>query len=271
MRRGLGSGPVFKPGFSPDRLLCAPDLGRLCALRRELVEAVGGIRPELGQVAEHDLLAAGNGTRRPGGPPAADPLSPPGAGRRRSAGRGEARRTLGPDGGGRRGGARAPPRTRDREGGSGERDRAGRAAAARSTPRSASSCAPTGGPPASALAPARASLAGPSRRGDRRGGAACPQLRPQRGRGPVPGAGREPRRRAGERRGADLLLAGGLASRRPPVRVGSASWSRRRSGRKSARSAGPSSIPTAGCATAGCESISRGSPARCPRRPISGR
>ncbi len=54
--QGVGSGPVFKPGFSPDRLLCAAYLGRLCALRRELVEAVGGIRPELGQVAEHDLL-----------------------------------------------------------------------------------------------------------------------------------------------------------------------------------------------------------------------
>jgi O-antigen biosynthesis protein len=53
---GARSGPVFKPGFSPDRLLSAPDLGRMCAIRRNLVEAAGGLQPELGPVAEHDLL-----------------------------------------------------------------------------------------------------------------------------------------------------------------------------------------------------------------------
>jgi hypothetical protein len=54
--RGTRSEPVFKPSFSPDRLLSAPDLGRLCAIRRALVDAAGGLRPELGPVAEHDLL-----------------------------------------------------------------------------------------------------------------------------------------------------------------------------------------------------------------------
>jgi O-antigen biosynthesis protein len=54
--QGVSSVPVFKAGFSPDRLLCAPYLGRFCALRTELVEVVGGIRPQLGAAAEHDLL-----------------------------------------------------------------------------------------------------------------------------------------------------------------------------------------------------------------------
>jgi hypothetical protein len=55
--QGLGSAPVFKPGFSPDRLLCSPYLGRLCALRTQLVAEVGGVRPQQSPVvAEHDLL-----------------------------------------------------------------------------------------------------------------------------------------------------------------------------------------------------------------------
>jgi O-antigen biosynthesis protein len=54
--RGARSDPVFKPGFSPDRLLSTPDLGRLCAIRRTLVELAGGLQPALGPVAEHDLL-----------------------------------------------------------------------------------------------------------------------------------------------------------------------------------------------------------------------
>jgi hypothetical protein len=54
--RGARSDPVFKPAFSPDRLLSAPDLGRLCAIRRALVEAAGDLHPGLGPVAEHDLL-----------------------------------------------------------------------------------------------------------------------------------------------------------------------------------------------------------------------
>jgi len=54
--RGTRSDPVFKPGFSPDRLLCAPYLGRLCAIRSELVRDAGGLDPKLGPAAEHDLL-----------------------------------------------------------------------------------------------------------------------------------------------------------------------------------------------------------------------
>ncbi len=53
---GRRSEPIFKPGFSPDRLLCTPYLGRLCAIRSELVKEAGGIQPALGPVAEHDLL-----------------------------------------------------------------------------------------------------------------------------------------------------------------------------------------------------------------------
>jgi hypothetical protein len=53
---GARSEPVFKPGFSPDRLLCSPYLGRLCAIRTSLIREVGGIEPALGPVAEHDLL-----------------------------------------------------------------------------------------------------------------------------------------------------------------------------------------------------------------------
>lgn len=54
--RGTRSEPIFKPGFSPDRLLHTPYLGRLCAIRTALVAEVGGIDAALGPVAEHDLL-----------------------------------------------------------------------------------------------------------------------------------------------------------------------------------------------------------------------
>ena len=54
--RSARSDPVFKAGFSPDRLLSAPDLGRLWAVRRALIEEAGRLQPALGPVAEHDLL-----------------------------------------------------------------------------------------------------------------------------------------------------------------------------------------------------------------------
>lgn len=54
--RGGRSDPIFKPGFSPDRLLCSPYLGRLCAMRTSVIRDAGGLEPALGPVAEHDLL-----------------------------------------------------------------------------------------------------------------------------------------------------------------------------------------------------------------------
>jgi GT2 family glycosyltransferase len=45
-----------KPAWSPDRLRCQPYTGRLTMLRADAVRAVGGLRPELGACAEHDLV-----------------------------------------------------------------------------------------------------------------------------------------------------------------------------------------------------------------------
>jgi O-antigen biosynthesis protein len=53
---GRCSEPTFKPAFSPDLLLSAHYLGRLCLLRRELVELTGGLDRDLGTAAEHDLV-----------------------------------------------------------------------------------------------------------------------------------------------------------------------------------------------------------------------
>ncbi len=48
--------PFHKPGWSPDRLRCQPYTGRLTLARTEIVSEVGGLRPELASVAEHDLV-----------------------------------------------------------------------------------------------------------------------------------------------------------------------------------------------------------------------
>lgn len=48
--------PFHKPGWSPDRLRCQPYTGRLTLARSEVVREVGGLRPELASVAEHDLV-----------------------------------------------------------------------------------------------------------------------------------------------------------------------------------------------------------------------
>ena len=53
---GGRSNPFLKPGWSPDRLRCQPYTGRLCALRRSAVEAVGGLRPAAAGAGEHDLV-----------------------------------------------------------------------------------------------------------------------------------------------------------------------------------------------------------------------
>jgi GT2 family glycosyltransferase len=62
-----GSGvrkPFHKPAWSPDRLRCQPYTGRLTLLRADLAREVGGLRPELGACAEHDLvLRAGERAR----------------------------------------------------------------------------------------------------------------------------------------------------------------------------------------------------------------
>lgn len=48
--------PVFKPPWSPDLLLCAPYVGRACAVRRSVLEAAGGFREGFEGAEEHDLL-----------------------------------------------------------------------------------------------------------------------------------------------------------------------------------------------------------------------
>lgn len=53
---GRRSDPVFKPYWSPELLLSAPYTGRLCVMRRELFEAVGGVREGFEGAEEHDLM-----------------------------------------------------------------------------------------------------------------------------------------------------------------------------------------------------------------------
>jgi GT2 family glycosyltransferase len=48
--------PFYKPDWSPDRLRCQPYLGRAVLVRRDLIDEAGGWRPELGRVAEFDLM-----------------------------------------------------------------------------------------------------------------------------------------------------------------------------------------------------------------------
>jgi GT2 family glycosyltransferase len=62
---GVRVEPFHKPAWSPDRLRCQNYLGRLTALRRELVDAVGGFRDEVTGAHEWDLLLrAGERARR---------------------------------------------------------------------------------------------------------------------------------------------------------------------------------------------------------------
>lgn len=53
---GRRSAPWFKGVWDPDLFLSQNFLGRLCAVRRDLVLAKGGLRPGFGDAAEHDLL-----------------------------------------------------------------------------------------------------------------------------------------------------------------------------------------------------------------------
>ena len=48
--------PAFKPYWSPDLLLSGPYVGRLCVMRRGLVEAAGGVRDGFGGAEEQDLV-----------------------------------------------------------------------------------------------------------------------------------------------------------------------------------------------------------------------
>jgi O-antigen biosynthesis protein len=48
--------PVLKPHWSPDLLLSSNYIGRLCVVRRSLVEVVGGFASSLHEGGEHDLL-----------------------------------------------------------------------------------------------------------------------------------------------------------------------------------------------------------------------
>ncbi|HEX2728793.1 MAG TPA: glycosyltransferase, partial [Rubrobacteraceae bacterium] len=53
---GVRQAPAFKPYWSPEMLLSVPYIGRLCAIRRELLEASEGFRRGFEGAEEHDLL-----------------------------------------------------------------------------------------------------------------------------------------------------------------------------------------------------------------------
>jgi GT2 family glycosyltransferase len=53
---GRRSDPVFKPYWSPDLLLSEPYVGRLCVIRKSLIEAAGGVREGFEGAEEHDLV-----------------------------------------------------------------------------------------------------------------------------------------------------------------------------------------------------------------------
>ncbi len=55
-RRGVPGRPWFKPDWSPETLLTRDYVGRLCLLRRALVDAVGGVRDVLGSAKWYDAL-----------------------------------------------------------------------------------------------------------------------------------------------------------------------------------------------------------------------
>jgi GT2 family glycosyltransferase len=50
------SDPVFKPGWSPERLRTQMYVGKVCALRRTAIAAAGGLDPELEEAHEWDLV-----------------------------------------------------------------------------------------------------------------------------------------------------------------------------------------------------------------------
>ena len=54
--RGSHRDPFFKPDWSPDRLRAQHYTGRLAAYRRNLVIEVGGVRAEMLDAYEHDLV-----------------------------------------------------------------------------------------------------------------------------------------------------------------------------------------------------------------------
>lgn len=58
------SAPIFKPYWSPDLLLSSPYVGRLCAIRRELVEKAGRFREGFERAEEYDLLLRVSGRTR---------------------------------------------------------------------------------------------------------------------------------------------------------------------------------------------------------------
>jgi O-antigen biosynthesis protein len=62
---GAPSDPRLKPDWSPDRLRAYPYTGRLAVFRRSVLDAAGGIRPELALALDHDVaLRVGERARR---------------------------------------------------------------------------------------------------------------------------------------------------------------------------------------------------------------
>lgn len=54
--RGLPSDPWFKPDYAPETLLTRDAIGRLCGIRRPLLERAGGVRQVLGSARWYDAL-----------------------------------------------------------------------------------------------------------------------------------------------------------------------------------------------------------------------
>ena len=53
---GQRRAPRFKPSWSPDLLMCLPYIGRLCVVRASIVEEVGGLAQDFGDLTESELL-----------------------------------------------------------------------------------------------------------------------------------------------------------------------------------------------------------------------
>jgi O-antigen biosynthesis protein len=53
---GRRSNPVFKPYWSPELLLSTPYAGRLCVIRRNVLDSIGGYREGFEGAEEHDVL-----------------------------------------------------------------------------------------------------------------------------------------------------------------------------------------------------------------------
>jgi GT2 family glycosyltransferase len=54
--QGRYADPLYKPGWSPERLRCQPYTGRLTLIRRSFVETIGGIDQAAGDAFEWDLV-----------------------------------------------------------------------------------------------------------------------------------------------------------------------------------------------------------------------